>query len=411
MRQSCLICAKSLHKAAPVENIFVNMILPSRQSQVLQLIRRHGPLSRQELHRYMQLRPNTVGELAAEMIRQGLLRESGPQSIGPGRPRRPLEIDGRRRRVIGVAFEAGRVSACDLNLLGRRLGVQYEHAARQAKELVTAACGFVERIGLDGVLAVGISTTGFVDPQSRCILRSSATAPQPCTPLDSLYTAVGDRPVLLANNMHALAAYWLLSQHQDHQEDVLLTHMGDGAVGAVFLAAGKPNRGCVTGGNELGHMRLPVDTDQCICGRRGCLERICSSAHLQRLSSDPAANLIQRLRSFHPADEPLVRILEQVGLGLANLVDFLRPHRVVITGPLAQCPAFGNYLAQVIRRSTLIPLGDWVKIDVWDRPRCTAAEAGAWLALAAIYQGEGELPGLSSPFRAGKTPRRTAIVR
>lgn len=363
------------------------MIGSARACEVLRLIRRHGPLSRRELHRHMGLRPNTVGDLVAAMIRQGLLRESASRSMGLGRPRQPLEIDEGRRRVIGLAFEPGRVSACDLNLLGRRMGAQYEQAGRSAEELVNAASCFVEKIGLDGVLAVGISATGFVDPDACCILRSSATAPQVCTPLNRVYDAARGVPVLLENDMHALAAYWLMSQDRPCDEDVLLTHMGDGAIGAAFLVAGRPNRGCVTGGNELGHMRLPVETDLCMCGRTGCLEQICSSAHLRRLSGDPSTNLDERLKSFDPRDEPLMRILDHVATSLVNLVDFLRPHRLVITGPLARWAGFGNFLADVIRRGALIPLGDRVKIDIWEQPRCTAAESGGWLALASIYQG------------------------
>jgi predicted NBD/HSP70 family sugar kinase len=379
------------------------MILPSRYGEVLRLIRRHGPLSRQELHQAMQLRPNTVGEVVAEMLRQGLLRESPSRSVGLGRPRQPLEIDERNARVIGVAFEAGRVSACDVNLLMRRLGPLYEHASRSADDLVAAACSFVEKIGREGVLAVGISTTGFADPEARCILRSSATAPRVCTPLSRLYAAAGERPVLLANDMHALAASWLLSQPRECHEDVLLTHMQDGALGAAFLVAGKPNRGCITGGNELGHMRWPVLTEVCVCGRTGCLERICSSAYLRHLSGDGTADLVTCLRSFDPHHRPLVQILDYVVASLANLVDFLRPHRLVLSGPLPQCPAFGNYVSQALRRSVLIPLGDRMRIEIWDQHGGTPAESAACLALAAIYQSEA--PGRRSG-RGGLRPRR-----
>src|SRR5436853_688502 len=103
-------------------------VVSPRESQFLTLIRRHGPLSRRELHAHTGLRPNTVGEVAGAMLERGLLRDGAPDSAGPGRPRQPLEIDPSRRRVIGLAFERGRVSACRVNLLGHRIGAPAERA-------------------------------------------------------------------------------------------------------------------------------------------------------------------------------------------------------------------------------------------------------------------------------------------
>src|SRR5436190_2228844 len=152
-------------------------VVSPRESQFLTLIRRHGPLSRRELHAHTGLRPNTVGEVAAAMLERGLLREGAPDSAGPGpgRPRQPLEIDPARRRVIGLAFEPGRVGACQVNLLGHRVGATAERSVAGPDQLVAAACALVGDIGTDRALAIGISATGFVDPATQSILTSSAT--------------------------------------------------------------------------------------------------------------------------------------------------------------------------------------------------------------------------------------------
>src|SRR5690349_14642216 len=97
-------------------------LLNVRAAEILMMIRRHGPLSRRELHEHTNLRPNTVGEITATMLRQGLLHEGEPKSDGRGRPRQPLEIDSSRRHVVGLAFDPGKVSVCRVNLLGRRDG-------------------------------------------------------------------------------------------------------------------------------------------------------------------------------------------------------------------------------------------------------------------------------------------------
>ena len=96
-------------------------ILSPRESRFLSLIRRRGALSRRELHEQTGLRPNTVGEIAASMVERGLLREGEPEVGGPGRPRQPLEIDPVKRRVLGLAFEPGEVSACQIASASARM--------------------------------------------------------------------------------------------------------------------------------------------------------------------------------------------------------------------------------------------------------------------------------------------------
>src|SRR4051812_39869023 len=115
-------------------------VLHPRESQLLTLIRRHGPMSRRELHERTGLRPNTVGEVVALMLKAGLLREGAADSSGPGRPRQPLEIDASRRRVIGLSFEPGRAGACQLNLHGHRAGASHEREVAGPEQLVAAAC-------------------------------------------------------------------------------------------------------------------------------------------------------------------------------------------------------------------------------------------------------------------------------
>src|SRR4051812_2218689 len=364
-------------------------VVSPRESQFLTLIRRHGPLSRRELHAQTGLRPNTVGEVAGAMLERGLLREGEPDSAGPGRPRQPLEIDPARRRVIGLAFERGRVGACQVNLLGHRVGATTERSVAGPDQLVAAACALIGDIGTDRALAIGISATGFVDPATRSILTSSATMRRSPTRIAAVYDAAGHCPVLLENDMHARAAWWLLNQGADAAaaEDVLLIDLRDGAIGAALLVNGRPNRGCIIGGNELGHTRLPVETDVCFCGQTGCLERICSSAFLRRLTGDGRANLAERAAHFDATDAAVGRIASLVAMGIANAINFVRPNRVVLAGGLTDALPFCNDLLGRVRGLLLAPLAERVRIDLWERAAITPAEAAGWLALASIYRG------------------------
>ena len=110
--------------------------------------------------------------------------------------------------------------------------------------------------------------------------------------MEPLYEMAGDRPLVLENNMHALAAWWLLMHQAESDEDVLLVSIMDGQMGAALLIDGRPNRGCATGANEIGHMRFFVDTETCYCGHPGCLERVVSTEFMKQPAKElsmPAA--------------------------------------------------------------------------------------------------------------------------
>lgn len=369
------------------------MLIPARQSQVLTLIRRNGPLSRRELHDRTRLRPNTIGQITGVMLDEGLLREGQPQSDGRGRPRQPLEIDASRRRVVGLSFEPGKVSLCRLNLHGRREGAIVERQVRQGAQMIEIGAKLVADACDRQTLAIGVAATGFIDPDSRSILTSSATMRHSPTPLDPIYEAAGKCPVLLENDMHARAFHWLLSQNQNPDEDVLLIELRDGAVGAALLIDGHPNRGCIIAGNELGHTRLPVETEMCYCGQVGCLERICSSDFLARLSGSPNANLYERLSRFYPGDKIVEEIAGHLAMGIGNAINFIRPNRVLLTGKVTEALPFSNELLSRIRKFLLAPLVDRVRIDIWDAQAIPMPEAAGWVALAAIYRGNSRIPG------------------
>src|SRR5437762_5648000 len=256
--------------------------LDARQQEILRLLWSSGRMSRWELHRQTGVNPNAVGVDVGALLNQGFIRERQSQGAGPGRPRIPLEVDPTVRHVVGLAVSPGKVEAGRLSLKGNLLGRPLSRSNSDPAKTVAAAQALLRESINDRTLAIGLSVTGFVDPSQKATLLSSSFAGHSGASLAPLYELAGDRPVILENNMHALAAWWSLIHQADIDEDVLLVSIGDGQMGAALLIEGKPNRGCAIGANELGHMRFFVDTEVCYCGHPGCLERVCSTEFLRR---------------------------------------------------------------------------------------------------------------------------------
>ena len=365
---------------------------------------RHGRLSRWELHQQIGMTPNTVGTLADALLRSGLVRECPPEAARMGRPRVPLEIDPDARHVVGLALVPGGSEVARLGLSGVVVDAGRSRESADADGgLVTGAASLLRaelaQAGTDQTLAVGVTATGFIDPVHRSVLFSSALPGRGVESLAPVFDAAGPRFVVLGNDMQALAARWLLTHRAEPRQDVLLFNFTDGRAGSALLIDGRPNRGSVTGANELGHTRFPgIETDRCFCGQTGCLERIVSTPFLRRLdlgrgmsmTSMPATGSLADRIARYPADggdASLARVIHYLAVALSNAANFIRPHRLVLTSAYTRHAPFAAALADQIRALLLPGLADRMRIDVWDLSPAWSAENAAWLAMAELLYG------------------------
>jgi len=375
-------------------------MIDTRSRLLLAALRRRGPLSRWELHESTDIRPNTVGTDIAALIDRGIVREGAAMSEGRGRPRVPLEIDTDRRRVVGVAIRKNHVTTATLALDGEPTGAPTDTTARSNAALVQAAADAVQQAADDtSTLGIGLTLPGFIDPATRQVLLSAALPSKKPTDIAPVIDAAGDVPLVLGNDMQALAARWMLtSDAAPHaapdavpeatltQQDVLLTLLDDGQVGAALLVAGQPNRGCVIGANELGHTRLPVDTEPCFCGQTGCIERIFSRTFIDPASADAESGDAFAQALEQPQASPRVaEMLDHLAVALSNAVNFTRVHALVIMSPLAEIEPFRAALEPRIRERLLPVLRERVELRWADQMQPRPSRTAAWLPLACLY--------------------------
>jgi predicted NBD/HSP70 family sugar kinase len=360
------------------------MTVDSRQQEILRHLWVEGPLSRSELHTRTAFTPNGVGTLAESLLKAGLIRERPAEPSTGGRPRVPLEIDPGSRHVIGLAINPGHVEIARIGLRGQLMGAAMVREVDRPGELIKAATALLSKALNRQSLAMGMSVTGFVDPEAHNILFSSATAGLGTVGLQKLYDRAGELPVFLGNDMHACAARWMLTHRAPEADDALIVSLEDGAVGASILIEGRPNRGCVTAANEIGHSRFPVETAKCYCGHTGCLERIFSSDFLARRGSP--ARLGDRIAGFDGSNDPaLSELIKYLSMGLANVVNFVRPCRLVFVSRFMRFPVFADAIVRSTRSLLLATIAERVNVDFWDEPAANTAETAGWLALAAIF--------------------------
>lgn len=127
-------------------------------------------------------------------------------------------------------------------------------------------------------------------------------------------------------------------------------------IGGGLVAGGAVYRGADFFAGEIGHMTLRPDGPECLCGARGCFERLCSGLGLERDHGRSARELL--------ADPDFVsRYVVDLALGLKTCLMLLNPARIVIGGGISKA---GEALFGPLRRELARQMTAWsqARIDV-----------------------------------------------
>jgi len=216
----------------------------------------------------------------------------------------------------------------------------------------------------DTVVAVGFGVPSHIDQRSGVAI-GSVNIPLAEVPLRDVMRERLGLPVALDNDGNAAAiAEWRAGAGQGTRDMVMVT-LGTGVGGGLILG-GRPYRGSIGAGAELGHTVLVHDGLPCVCGGRGHLEAYVSGKAADELAREafgPAADAHRLVRLANEGDERALEILTEIGRklgsGLGSVVNTFDPELIVIGGGFA---AAGDLLLgparEVMAREALKPMQD-----------------------------------------------------
>ena len=127
-------------------------------------------------------------------------------------------------------------------------------------------------------------------------------------------------------------------------------------IGGGIYENGRVWRGADSYGGEIGHLTVRPGGPECLCGARGCLERMCCGLWLERDYGKPARELME--------DAAFVeRYVVDLALGLKAAIMLLNPSRIVIGGGIAKA---GDRLFVPLRAELRRQITAWsgARIDV-----------------------------------------------
>lgn len=336
---------------------------------VLQTIYTQGEISRAGLARSTDLTRTTVSSIVSELMRDGLVQETGVGISDGGKPPVILQIDEHGRHLIGLDLANSQFQGGVIDLRGNIL-YRYEVPMREqdgeaALALVYELVDSLMAATDQPILGIGIGTPGLIDAPNG-IVRLAVNLRWRDLPLGNLLAQRYNLPVYLSNDSHAASVGEYLFGQGQRRANLVVVKIGRG-VSAGLVLGGRLFVGDSSVAGEIGHITLVEDGELCVCGNTGCLETVVSTRVLMRCAREVAwlnpASPLHALASgpqfltndhvyqaFHQGDSDLaLKVLEMgrhLGQAIANIAGLLNVESIVLGGSMSQ---LGEPFAEAVR--------------------------------------------------------------
>lgn len=349
-------------------NIAANskLIKKLNRMTVINILKRQGSVSRQELAGLTGLTGPAITGIVKELLSLGFVKETGLGQSQGGRKPMQLEINPEAGYVFGAEVTRREVSLGMANLtddpvlLQRRAVDMSDPKAGvdNFARMIGAAARMAERKGKP--LALGVAFPGLLDAAGGAVKRSVNLGPAwDGFPIrEALEQKLGIR-VFIENNSNAaaLAERWF-GDCADCR-DIVYINWGEG-ISAGILSDERILQGHRGYAGEVGHIVIQEGGPLCNCGNRGCLEAICGIPAIERR----VAGELPFIRADDPVRERaaagrvaiddiidcaavegsycaelMLQVARYLGYAVADIVNILNPQVVFLGGRMTRAAA------------------------------------------------------------------------
>lgn len=288
--------------------------------------------------------------------------------------------------AVGVDFGGTKISAGVVNLETGKLAGSAKKKTRQVQEhddvvkrIITVVDESLADAGVDprNIKGIGIGAAGMVNRQKGILLTAVNIGVHDlplCEPLSKHY----GWPAKLGNDVEVATLGEVVFGAGRGCANLVCVFVGTG-IGSGIIHEGQLYRGATGTAGEIGHMLLYPDGRQCGCGAFGCLEAYASrTAIAKTILLDLQRGLTSSIRDKIDMTKGILRskalsqaveagdvvVLNSVqeaarflGQGLASVINFYNPERIILGGGLVEALDLYFQLAsqEAHRRALKIP--------------------------------------------------------
>jgi predicted NBD/HSP70 family sugar kinase len=326
---------------------------------MLNLIRRHQPISRADLARQSGLQRSTVSVITEQLINEKWVTEGASGHVPRGRRPRFLHLNKERVGIIGINVRPATTALALSDVDAHFIAQESLPTARDPEQFITELSARLRSLikSHPGIYyeGIGVSLPGRIDLASQRLVFAPNLGWVDVDLKTPLEIATG-LPVELENaaNACALAEVWF-GKHTEGVRDLIALTISEG-IGGGLLINGQLVRGSTGAAGEFGHMTLVEDGLECGCGNHGCWEVYASNSaavryYAQAFSQGRAGKTSARALNSLPTFDDILRLADQgdpraneaidqmahyLGVGIALLVTGLAPDVIVVIGEVTR---------------------------------------------------------------------------
>lgn len=385
-----------------------DLIKAMNRNLILNIVRKHGPISRTSITNRSGLSVGAVSQITSELLEQNWLTTAGESESTGGRPQVMLRLNPHAGTVVGLKLMEDRVVCAVTDLEATILhyterSVNYDHSveavAATLAEIVKHAM-FEADVNRRSVLGVGIGMAGVIDYQQGMVHYSPYFHWQD-VPLAEHVAEQLAIPVYLENDVNALTIEeQLFGAGRDVANFAVLT-VGRG-IGLGMVINHQLYQGTPGGVGEIGHVTLELQGPACDCGKQGCLEALASDPAVMRSTTEalqegavsslkPPVTFANIVDAAAHGDDLAQEMLHQsgvyLGLGLSMVVNIVHPSLIVVSGEGVQA---GDHrlgpMLDSLREHAFNGLMDNVEILVKPMTDETWARGAASLVVGKLFE-------------------------
>jgi predicted NBD/HSP70 family sugar kinase len=329
----------------------------SNYSLVINAVRECGQISRSDLAPLVGLTPATITNLVNSGLEDGYLIEVGSGNSQGGRRPKIIEINKEAGYIIGIEINA-KEAICILtdfkeNIVSKyylsiEAGIEAETLIDRIVEIVNKLLEEKELTNED-VFGAGFATVGPCDHINGIIVQTPNFPKWHNVRVAEMFEQKTGIKVYMEKETAAFALNeaWL-DKNRRYKRIFCINVFGLGIGGGMALDRAVFH-GHKSGGLEIGHMMADMNGPVCVCGKKGCLERMADGRAAKdyfkefvaqgvptRIENPEGVRLIDVIEYARQGDEACVKAIKKCAMYLGNaissLISILAPDIVYLGG-------------------------------------------------------------------------------
>jgi glucokinase-like ROK family protein len=316
--------------------------------------------------------PKTTS-LITELIEEGLISDYGKFESTGGRKANLYGLIGDAGFILGVDVKKYYINIGLLNFKKQlihqksRITFKLDNTAESLNQLIQIIQNFIKEVGIkkDKILSLGINLSGRINHTKGHSYTFFHFQEEPLSEI--IQEKIGIK-TYLENDSRAMAFGEFCNGEVNTEKNVLFVNL-DYGIGLGILIDGKVYYGKSGFSGEFGHIPFFNNEIICHCGKKGCLETEASGNALlrkfkEKIKLGSTSSVLKKNKKVEDITltdlilaaqnedvliiELLAELGENLGKGLAVLINVFNPELIIIGGTLSET---GEYLKLPIKSS------------------------------------------------------------